>query len=123
MATKKTTIGAATDIAKTKLCQLTKYIRVFVRTYENTFQESCPNNEEGLSFDSQEEYENGIVELCFECAKPVYPLDRLEKIDLHKTIEENEKPTYSEWFCIECENEMVTFVKPDECEFCIDNKV
>ncbi|CAG9773494.1 unnamed protein product [Ceutorhynchus assimilis] len=109
-----------TELPQTKLCRVTQFIKLFVRTYGNTFNETCPNNEEGLSY---EEYRDGIVELCFECAKPVYPLDQLEKIDQHKIIEKDEKIGNSELFCVECDRDLLRFVKPDECEFCTKNKV
>ncbi|CAG9759436.1 unnamed protein product [Ceutorhynchus assimilis] len=71
-------------------CRLKNFIKIFITTYENYFPEQCSNIEEGGVF-YEEEYLEGLVRLCLECGRTVYPLDRLATVSKHEKLKRDFK--------------------------------
>lgn len=98
------------------LCEIITEIKVKTRTYENTFNEPVPLEEEGLS--RKDVDPEDIVILCEECSQNVYPMDWVQKEISHGkihvvtlSVNENE--------CVRCLSSTRRVVNPNECEFCL----
>lgn len=108
-------------------CKISTYIRVKVRTYENTFNRECPNFEPGLS---AEEYDT-ILDLCQVCGHGDPAVDRIETVNKHTIFcystsllseEEVCHGTLAEQvYCVDCQVKCIQYRNLSECPSCSQN--
>lgn len=97
------------------MCEISTKIVVKNRTYENTFRESIPLEEEGLSRADLDP--EGVLILCEECGKNVYPLDWVEKTISHGRIHPDLLDLDDHW-CVRCLGSTKRLVNHIDCDFC-----
>lgn len=102
-------------------CIITKIIKLSVRTYENSFRERIPLEDEGLTRWDPIDPE-GVVEICESCSDAVYPMDWIKKEVKHEETEEI--PLFlTEPYCIRCLGSLRTIIEKVKCTICkLENK-
>lgn len=102
-------------------CSTITYIIIRVRTYENSFKEPCPIEEEGLS--RADLHPEKKVILCMKCAEGIYPLDWLTKKDEHVSVGK-EIPLYlQDLMCVRCLGSVMKIEDSKYCEKCEQKNV
>lgn len=101
------------------LCEIIIEISIRIRTYENTFKEPVPLEEEGLSREDVDP--EGIVLLCSDCGKNVYPLDWISKMERHGKVDVDTL-VLMEQECVRCFASTRRVVDMNECDICNKKK-
>lgn len=97
------------------LCEVIIEIRVKHRTYENTFKEAVPLEEEGMCREDLDP--EGIIILCEDCGKRIYPLDWVRKDVSHGKVH-LDTLSVNETECVRCLASTRKLLKKEDCIHC-----